>query len=60
MLDDLYNMQERLLNAVYVVTGISTVGTKAEDEPVYTLGGQRVNTTQKGIYLKGNRKVVVK
>ena len=60
VLDDLYNMQERLLNAVYVVTGISTVGTKAEDEPVYTLGGQRVNTTQKGIYLKGNRKVVVK
>lgn len=44
-----------------IVDGISGLAdTKAQDNVIYNLAGQRVQKTQRGIYVIGGRKVVVK
>ena len=45
-----------------VVDGIETVGTNVstKSNAIYTISGQRVNNTQKGIYIINGKKVVVK
>lgn len=35
-------------------------GLFAEDEPIYNLAGQRVNTFDKGVYIVGGKKILVK
>ena len=35
-------------------------GIFAEDEPIYNVAGQRVNTFEKGIYIVGGKKILVK
>ena len=35
-------------------------GLFAEDEPIYNVAGQRVNTFEKGIYIVGGKKILVK
>ena len=43
-----------------VADGIKNIKAAANDEPVFTLGGQRVTNPKKGLYVKGGQKVVVK
>ena len=43
-----------------IADGINGVSADSNDAPVYTLGGQRVESPKKGIYVKDGRKVVVK
>ena len=43
------------------VDGIGTVMTDGDDDaPVYNLNGQRVNTPQRGVYIRNGKKVLVK
>lgn len=51
----------QLTYTVASTTGISTIASKASaDKTVYTLSGQKATKAQKGLYIIGGKKVVVK
>lgn len=42
------------------INSLVSDGLFAEDEPIYNLAGQRVNTFDKGVYIVGGKKILVK
>jgi len=52
----------RTLNVVFAddATGINTIAVQQKDSEVYNLGGQRVAQPQKGLYIIGGKKVIMK
>jgi hypothetical protein len=48
------------VNIVGDVTGIQNIEAANANAPIYNLGGQRVEKTAKGLYIKNGKKVVVK
>jgi len=52
--------ESRLLINFDGTTGINSIANGTTDGFIYTLGGQRVDTPKKGIYVKGGKKVIMK
>ena len=60
VIDEINNLINELFNAIDTAVGIRSTEVATEAEPVYNLGGQRVGSQRSGLYIKGQRKVVVK
>ena len=58
------NYEISYVNGVLTVVddpnGIQTLKTDEDDAPLYDMQGRRVNKTQRGIYIKRNKKIVVR
>jgi len=60
VIDEINNLINELFKAIDTAVGIRSTEVATEAEPVYNLGGQRVGSQRSGLYIKGQRKVVVK